>query len=193
MSPSLPLVIGHGQLPLAELSAARLDGELRALGEAYCSIDVHPSADLRAAALPTVPEALIAERRTAAWLLGADPRFTLPMQFCLRSTRRPRVPPTSQCVVRQVVLADDEIVVAGGVRLTSPLRTAIDLLRWQPDFDTGLARTVATLLLGCRLGTGGCAAVLRSTPHLPHKRRALERLEAVAELGLSPGRGLPPG
>ncbi|MGD8169379.1 hypothetical protein ACEXOS_019360 [Herbiconiux sp. P16] len=187
MAPSLPLVLDDSQLPFAELSAARLDGDLRDLAGAYCSVDVHPSAALRGAALaPLVPDGLVVERMSAAWVHGATPRFPRPVQLCIRSSHRIRDVPSIDRQVRQVVLGDHELVAAGPVRVTDPFRTAVDLVRCDPVFDRGVLLCVVTLLLAAGASTARCRAELRRVPHLPHKQRALRRLEEVDEVLRAP-------
>ena len=185
MTPSLPLVLDETSLPLSELRSAVLDGDLRQLGGSYCSIDVHPSKALRALSLaPLVPDGLVAERMTAAWLHGATTRFRTPLQLCMRSVRRVRAPDSPERVVRQVVLADTEVVRAGTLLVTHPLRTALDLLRWLPRFDPADAACVSTLLLGAGASLQSCRIALGVAPHLPHKQRALSRLDEVPGFSL---------
>ena len=180
MAPSLPLLLDHTQLPPTELSAARLDGDLRPLAGGYCSVDVHPSAELRGSALaPLVPDGLVVERMSAAWVHGATPRFPRPVQLCIRSSHRIRDVPSVDRRVRQVVLGDQEMVRAGPVQVTDPFRTAVDLVRCEPGFDRGVVLAVVTLLLAADASTARCRAELRRVPHLPHKQRALRRLEQV--------------
>jgi len=83
------------------------------------------------AALVLGPTAVLCDR-TAAWVLGVD---------CLAYAELDAPPPLESCVLRghepterrEVVgrtrdLRDEDIIVIGGVRVTSPLRTAADLL-----------------------------------------------------------------
>lgn len=187
MTPSLPLILDDRSLPDAELRAAALDGDLRPLAAAYCSIDVHPSVELRAEALaPSVPRGLIAERMTAAWLHGASTRFASPLQLCIRSTNRVHAPKAPERTVRQVVLADSELARAGPLGVTSFFRTAIDLLRWEPEFDEQLARCIRTLLLAADVDGPECRARLRAVAHLTHKDRALRRLGELPGFGAQP-------
>ena len=180
MAPSLPLLLDERHLPLGELTAARLDGDLRELAGGYCSVDVRPCLDLRAAALaPMVPDGLVVERMTAAWLHGATPLFRRPVQLCVRSDHRVRAHPSTDRLVRQVVLAEREITRAGTLLTTRPFRTAIDLLRWEHTFDRSTATTVTTLLLAARATPPDVARALSRVPHLPHKLRALDRLTTL--------------
>ncbi|WP_291054936.1 hypothetical protein [Herbiconiux sp.] len=187
MTPSLPLILDDRSLPDAELRAAALDGDVRPLAAAYCSIDVHPSAQLRAEALaPSIPRGLIAERMTAAWLHGASSRFPMPLQLCVRSTSRIHTPKCAERSVRQVVLADSELARAGPLGVTTFFRTAIDLLRWEPEFDEQLALCIRTLLLAAGADGRECRARLRAVPHLAHKQRALRRLDELPGFGTQP-------
>ena len=184
MPPALPLLLDSGSLPLCELSTACLDGDLRRVGDAFCSIDVAPSAALRAAALaPSVPAGHVVERMSAAWLHGAHPLLPRRVQLCIRSTHRVRDRPSPERVVRQVVLADHELEQAGALQVTTCFRTAVDIVRGEPTFPRDLADCVSTLLLAAGATPRACARELESVPHLPHKRRALERLATLRGFG----------
>ncbi len=183
MTTTLPLLLDQSQLPRAELGAARLDGEVRELAGSYCAVDVHPSAALRGVAIaPLVPDRLVVERLSAAWVHGATPRFPRPVQLCIRSSNRIRDVPSVERRVRQVLLGDDEIVAAGPVQVTSRVRTAVDLVRCEPLFDRAVLLGVTTLLLAAESSVAECAHHLQRVPHLPHKHRALQRLEQVDAL-----------
>jgi hypothetical protein len=183
MAPALPLLLDQRSLPRPELVAVALDGEVRSLGDAYLPLDVVETPGLRAEAVRRlVPEGLILERRSAAWLLGAHPLFEIPLQLCVRSTRRIRFQPSAEHVVRQVVVSAGECVSIGGLVATAPLRTALDLVRWEEEFDGRLAVAVTTLLLAASTTPHHAARLLGASPHLPHKRRALERLRMAGVL-----------
>ncbi|WP_291036770.1 hypothetical protein [Herbiconiux sp.] len=183
MAPALPLLLDQRSLPRPELVAVALDGEVRSLGDAYLPLDVVETPGLRAEAVRRlVPEGLILERRSAAWLLGAHPLFEIPLQLCVRSTRRIRFQPSAEHVVRQVVVSAGECVSIGGLVATAPLRTALDLVRWEEEFDGRLAVAVTTLLLAASTTPHQAARLLGASPHLPHKRRAFERLRMAGVL-----------
>jgi len=180
MPPALPLLLDTGSLPLSELHTASLDGDLRRLGDAFCSIDVAPSPALRAAALgPVVPPGHVVERMSAAWLHGAHPVYPRPAQLCIRSTHRVRVRPSAERTVRQVVLSDHEVERIGALQVTGRFRTAVDIVRGEARFPGSVADCVSTLLLAVGATPRDCAHELDRVPHLPHKRRALERLATL--------------
>lgn len=173
----LSAVLSPRDLPEAELRAARLDGEVFAVGSCFCPIDEIEGPGHRAGSLiASLPAPLIADRRTAAWVHGACRSAPHPVELCADiGARRHRVP-SSEWDIREVVIAEEEITVIHGLLVTVPLRTAIDLARFSPDFgpaERGIVRS-----LGHRGGFGyeRCAAEIESRRNLPLKRRALERL-----------------
>jgi hypothetical protein len=167
-------------IPLAELTAMRLDGDLFAVDDAFSPIDEFESPALRAAAIGRgLNERLIAERWTAAWVLGACPppaRHT----FCTRIEARVAHPTALQGGVREVAIEDDECLSIGPLMVTTPLRTIGDLVRFDHDTsDAGRVPAAVTALL--EIGTltvAECIASLERRPHLPFKRRAVQLLLA---------------
>lgn len=176
----LPAVLGTRDLPLPELCAARLDGELFALGDGWCPVDEPDLPSLRAAAVaPQRPGPLIVERRSAAWVHGALAAPPAVSEYCIRYADRSTARIDLGCVVREVVIDDAEVTVIGGVRCTTPLRTAFDLLR-----DVHSSDDDAAVIVGALIDAGhGLGARLRdrieSAHRLPHKARALARLDAA--------------
>jgi hypothetical protein len=176
----LPAVLGTRDLPLPELCAARLDGELVALGDGWCPVDEPDLPSLRAAAVaPKRPGPLIVERRSAAWVHGALAAPPAVSEYCIRYADRSTARIDLGCVVREVVIDDGDVTVVGGVRCTTRLRTAFDLLRDVLSSDDDAAMIVGALIDG----EAGIAARLRgrieSAHRLPHKARALARLDAA--------------
>jgi hypothetical protein len=117
----------------------------------YVAVQVVDTVDLRAAALRlVVPEAAVVTDRTAAWLHGVDilPRSAVhePPPLCVFGStgsrlRRPEV----SSGIR--TLPPDDVMVVQGVRVTTPLRTALDLGRGLWRFDA-LAALDGFLRLG---------------------------------------------
>lgn len=173
-------------LPVAELCAARLDGELFRLDRSFIPVDMPESPMHRAATLLPAGEHLIAERLSAAWILGATPQPPARHQFCVDHRRRVYLPGTHGLLVREVVLSDRDVRRIAGLRVTTPLRTVVDLARVSEHFDDQIRTVVKTLMLDHRICWAECESRLNANPHLPHRRRALERV-AVAL-----GRSSPP-
>jgi hypothetical protein len=175
-------VLHSGDLPLAELCAARLDGELVGLDAAFVPVDTAVGPGERAAAVGRLwPPRLIAEQCTAAWIWGArllpPPRH----QLCASLDRRARPPEPERSVLREVVIDADEIVVAGGVPVTAPLRTLVDLARFSPLFDSDARSTIANLAVIGRITIDDCRAALDRRRNLPAKRLAWARIREVLE------------
>ncbi len=117
----------------------------------YVVVQARDTVDLRAAALRlVVPEAAVVTDRTAAWLHGVDilPRSAVhePPPLCVFGSNGSRLRrPEVASGVR--TLSRDDVVVVRGVRVTTPLRTALDLGRGLWRFDA-LAALDGFLRLG---------------------------------------------
>ena len=126
-----PLVyLPDERLSAAELSAARLDGDLVEIGEGYMPADAIESTTMRAASLRSICGArLVACAWSAAWIYGAlhEPP---PRHAVMRGVSH-RV---GNLIDRRVIFHDvgvegDDVTDVAGVMVTSPLRTLIDVAR----------------------------------------------------------------
>jgi hypothetical protein len=105
----------------------------------YVAVQVLDTVDLRAASLRlVVPQTAVVTDRTAAWLHGVDilPRTAVhePPPLCVFGStgsrlRRPQVASGIRTLSRE------DVMVVHGVRVTTPLRTALDLGRLLWRFD----------------------------------------------------------
>lgn len=178
MTPRLSAVLDELDLPLPELQAARLDGDVYAVGDGFSPIDEqeqahHRAQSLRAFMLPR----LIAERMTAAWIHGGRASPPAIHEVCVSYAARARVPATRRYAVREVVLDEHEIVTIGGLAVTTPLRTAIDLLRSEGDFGASEHAVVLRLLEHAGFDLNVCRETIEHRHKLAGKRRALARLD----------------
>lgn len=157
--------------------AARLDGELVSIGLCFGSVDEVVAPAHRGSSLAAVlPSRLIAERMTAAWVLGAVSEQPTTHQLCADAAARYRLVGRPDLVVREVAMDESDVEVHGGMRVTTPFRTAIDLARIGDetlDTELGAVRMLA--------GIGGFALdhaldQLDRRRHLPNKARAVARL-----------------
>lgn len=188
MTPRIPSLLTVDDYSEAELSAMVLDGDVFRVGECVSPIDEIPSASLRAAALSTViPVRLIAERRTAAWVWGAVNDLPARYEVCADIGARTRPARPHRLVIREVVIADHEVVSFDGFKVTNPVRTATDVARVSDHFGPAEVELVARLMRSAGFTTADCAARMEHRRNLPNKRLALERL---AE-GETRARGIP--
>lgn len=189
MNTRLGPVLSSLDLPLAELCCARLDGELFALDEFWCPIDEVDGPGSRAAAAGMlVPPRCIAERLSAAWIYGLVPE-PLRHQFCVDAGARAHIPPSPRLQVREVRRAADETRAISGLRVTTPLRTVVDLARCVADDQVDPVPLLAALLRYGGFADAGPAVTLCGRTGLPHKFLALRRLaeaQALLDLPASP-------
>lgn len=142
----IPDVLDPSSLPVAERSALQRDGVLFPLAGSLIVVDVLDSPRLRAEAVLGIrSRRLIAELDTAAWIWGAINTPPDPPELCAVVTARARLDSTATGRAREVVLHPDDIASFGGVQVTSPLRTAVDLarLRGEADYEPEVARHLA--------------------------------------------------
>lgn len=175
-------ILTTNDLPLAELSAMRLDGEIVAVDQCFAPFDDFPSPEQRASALAlNRGERLIAERHSAAWVWGALDHPPTPHEFCVAHNARVTRRPVPHLTVREVVLAEGDVIEIGGVAVTSPQRTIADLVRFSDHWGQRDGIIVSRLLTAGGLTV---AQALRELDRhkLPHKRRATERLRASADV-----------
>ncbi len=177
MSSRLPAALSRRDLPAPELTALVLDGEAYRLDDCAAPIDQVAGPLLRAAVLAAeLPARLIAEQHTAAWVWGALPQPPGRHEVCADITARARPALDARLSVREVVILHDDIVPLSGARVTTPLRTAIDLARFVARWDVEEARIVTELLALAGCSVVECARVMNRRRNLPNKRIALDRL-----------------
>jgi hypothetical protein len=115
--------------PEAELRAATLAGDLVEVGACWASIAEPQDPALRAAsfAWSTGDPRVIASGRTATWIWGARSRPPLPHDACVRAGQR--IHRRGGERTREVAITPEDLVHVAGVPVTTPVRTALDLLR----------------------------------------------------------------
>jgi len=185
---SLALVLSTGDLPLAELHAALLDGELYAVDECFSPVDTPLTRESRARALAIglgryrgYATRLVAEQHTAAWVWGATSAPPYPHQYCTSGSTHQRANSRRLGRVREVELTPHDVVMIAGLRLTSPLRTILDLARFTSRFGSQESATIRRLLDATGLTVSACVDDLRARHKVPLKRQGLERLSRLTE------------
>lgn len=176
---SSPRLVTSDDWPVAELHAAVLAGELVAVGPCWASPAEPQDPALRAAAhgwrLPD--PRLVASGRSAAWIWGACSRAPEPLEVSLPS--RVRVPVDPDVRLREVRLPPTDVVRFGTVAVTTPLRTAVDLLRVQDGFDDASAGAVHGLLVTGTVDEDAVHAALDALGTVPMVRQAARRLRTL--------------
>ena len=174
----LPTVLGTDDLPLAELCAARIDGELVAIDDGWAPVDEPDLPSFRAAVVALrVPRALIIERRSAAWVHGALDVPPALAQFCVPHDERVAAISDHRTQVREVTLGEGDIDDYRGVRCTSGERTVFDLLRDSTSTDEEAISIVARFVAGRPALIEEVGMRLDASRRMPHRALAVERLD----------------
>ena len=89
---------------------------------------------------------------------------------------RARLAPVHHITVREIVYEPGDVATLDGHRVTTPLRTILDLARFAEPFDP---QTVARLAEIAGLRLEDCLASLESRSGIPAKHRAQRTLRAA--------------
>ncbi|MGK0715990.1 hypothetical protein ACR5KS_07980 [Leucobacter sp. W1153] len=172
--------------PEALRSAEQLRGTLVPCGPGLRGVGWPDSPRVRLAALaPWLLPSRIPAFLSAAWVWGAARGPGRPLRLSMPARSRSKVSGSREVREHELRLGESDLTTFGPFRVTSPLRTATDLLVDSSPFGT--TEVVAVRLL-FPLIEGGAEAVrlqLLSTRR-PHRRQALRRLEGISP---EPGAG----
>lgn len=184
MTALVPRLLAPGVVPLSELLALCLDGQLYRVGNAFATLDTPESSALRAQAFAvSAPRATIADRGTAAWIHGTRAAPPYRLQVCVETGHRgSRLPPDVDG--RECALAPEDTVLLGGERVTSPARTAMDLLLTEKRFGPEQVEESCYLLELSGHEPEAVRRRLAARPR-PGSARGLKRLQRVSARWLS--------
>jgi hypothetical protein len=165
-----------------ELQSMAADGVLTHVYQHGYTLPGAPSSPqlrARAAALavpPAIRQRVVAGRMTAAWIYGCARE---PDRLALLVDAKRRISSlrsTRGCTLHEVRLGPFDVVSLGGLMVSSPLRTALDVaMHVDPERAVpALRQLLERPELDVRLRLL-CRAV-EATPRLPHKKAALEKL-----------------
>jgi len=175
----LPAVLSNLDLPYPELQAARLDGEVFGIDECFSPIDEIELCEHRARSLSLrLAPKLIAEQRTAAWIYGALDIPPSVHELCAQIHARIRPSSLVRLALREVVIDESDLQEIGGMRVTTPLRTVVDLARFSTRFEPVERSIIFQLMSIADFGIDQCVAMLDRRRNLPGKRAALERIRS---------------
>ncbi|UPO78426.1 type IV toxin-antitoxin system AbiEi family antitoxin [Arthrobacter sp. Helios] len=167
----------------------------RVYGSTYLRWDVRPGPLARAlAAHHHLPASLqgryVFGRLSAAWIYGCAPpprRLTLLADARRRSTS---LPPFSGAVLHEVTLGPADRLELGGVPVTQPLRTALDVALHAPLAEAADVLVQMSREPGLNAPLHYVRTLLRSGHRVPGTRQALEAVElAEASAGETRGSG----
>jgi hypothetical protein len=171
------LYFAGDRLSVAELSAARLDGHVVELGDAYIPADAVETRELRAGSLRgLLGETLAATHLTAAWVHGAlhEPPHRHTVQRAVR--RRLHHVIGQRLLYRDLTVEGEDLIQIGPVWVTTTLRTLADLSRVADLEHARAARLLAAMHPGSAAGAIGW---LEEHGALPYKRPALKLLAGL--------------
>lgn len=154
-----------------------LDGELVRLGASYLGIDEPESPRERASSIAPVlgdARAIVCDR-SAAWVWGWVAAPTV-VSTCVSISARVASPVRRRLHAREAVLDRDELVWLGDVRVTTPVRTAIDLARHEDDDDNASEAISAAVHSGA-VTVAVLRAAVHRRPGIAYLRRAERRIE----------------
>ncbi len=189
MNLSAALLVPGGLFLLGELHAMKLDGVLAQVsGDAFRVALGDETAEHRATALFHQVPAALAPRAalgqlSAAWIYGCAPPPATVALLVGHEGRTTALPMFSGCTLRQVRLGPQDVVAIGGVPVTSPLRTALDVARSVPapaarPVLEAMARTPS---LRCSLARVRMA--LLAAAHVPGKIRGQALVQEMIDSG----------
>lgn len=155
MARLIPPVLHSPELPLAVLSAARLDGQLWGVYDGFTPVDEPDRPDVRALALlPSIDERDVVVGRSAAWLHGARSVLPMPIEVCGNPHRRGRARGVR---FRELIIRGDDVIrlADGRLRTTGIRRTIRDIafererLREDDDMVGFLSRYESSVVRAC--------------------------------------------
>ena len=154
-----------------------LDGELVRLGSGFIGIDEPEGPYDRAHSLTSVlgDERAIVCDQSAAWVWGWIPAPSA-VSTCVSIDARVASPVRRRLRAREAVLDRDEIAELDGVRVTTPVRTAIDLAR-HVDGDDRASDVIEAAVRSGMVTRSELRAALRRRPGIAYLRRAQRRIE----------------
>lgn len=177
MSLRLPVVLSEHDLPLPELLAARLDGEVFRIDDAFAPLDeIEGPAHRARAILARAPSRFIAEQHSAAWVWGALQLPPVKHEYCVDIGARVSGSPARRHRVREVVIDANDIATLGGFSVTTRLRTAVDLARFSQHFDEGEDQATRRLIADGGFTVDELVDELNRRRNLPNKRLATDRV-----------------
>lgn len=174
-----------------ELQAMASDGVLTQLYQrGYLPPGTRPTPQLRARAAsllirPVIRQRVVAGRMTAAWIYGCAEEPDRLALLVDSSRRISSLRSTRGCTLHEVRLGPSDVVSLGGLMVSSPLRTSVDIaLHVEPERAVPALRALlGRPELGLRLRL--LVVAVEASPRVPYKKAALTKL-ACLQAGPAP-------
>ncbi|MFK3679107.1 type IV toxin-antitoxin system AbiEi family antitoxin [Microbacterium sp. NPDC090218] len=179
MHPAFLYVPGD-RLSQSELSAARIDGHVVEVGDAYIPADLVEDPDVRATTVSAlIQPGTAACAQTAAWIHGAGdaPPMVHHVKRCVE--RRIRPVTSARLVFHDTVLPGSDLWTIGGVPVSTPVRTMLDLATTLHR-DPRVLPWMDRLALAVPGTPEAAAAALCGLRRVPGSRAGLAALERLA-------------
>ncbi len=176
-----------------ELQAMVNDGMLQRLVDGtYAPASSAPTPGLRAASMaailnPRLKRRTVVGRMSAAWIYGCAPAPPAPVLLVPAPRRLSSTGRGHGALLHEVVLGDYDVLEFGAIRVTSPLRTAVDIA---VHSEGALAVQTLRRLIGQKglgLAPSLIGRAIETLPRQPHKRRARDLLARLAATNPSAG------
>ena len=168
-----------------ELQAMASDGVLTQLYQrGYLPPGTRPTPQLRARAAsvlisPAIRQRVVAGRMTAAWIYGCAAEPDRLAMLVDANRRISSLRSTRGCTFHEVRLGPFDVVSLGGLMVSSPLRTAVDVAL---HVESGRAVPALRALLGkpeLGLRLRLLMHAVEATPGMPYRKAALAKLEQL--------------
>lgn len=172
-------------LPQSLQSAELLSGNARVLGGSARPILMNNTPETRAQSIEIrCSQDVIISGQSAAWVWGSCRNLELPVELAVDSRRRVRFECPIPHTRRELIISDREITRLGGSLVTTPPRTAFELLRGATHFTTEIRRSCRFLLSLQPDGQNAIDDILASHPRTPHS--GLVRIRLREMYGIDP-------
>ncbi|MGV9193034.1 SAM-dependent methyltransferase [Microbacterium sp. MC2] len=170
------------RLSTAELTAARLDGDVVEIGEGFMPADAVETRELRAASLRGfIRDTLAVTHESAAWVHGALAQPPSPHLVQRVVPHRIHHVLDTRLRYRDLRLPPADVMLISGLHVASPVRTLVDLVREAVGTGGDTAAVEAMCLWRPTLPQAAITWLENAQP-LHHKRAALAYLRERQEV-----------
>lgn len=157
---------GTAGLDALQLESLRLDGLLRRIAPdcwAGRELVLTPALKARVVEFPPLRD-LAVSHASAAWIWWGEDEAPAPWEFS--TVNRRRVRGRLACTVHEATVAPEDLARPGGVPVTGPVRTLIDLLHTAAAGGSGLPRAAEEAPPVARRAARDVVSRMRRRPHL---------------------------